>query len=96
MPETKESPFCFKAFRCGCVHLQVKLTGHLIIRSCKQFASSFNIIACHSAVLVFYHNKTVCGRQNEYMYTFVLAYGIDKFLLFDDLVAVMGDGDYMS
>ena len=32
LPETIESPFCFsatKAFRCGCVYLQLKLsTGH--------------------------------------------------------------------
>ena len=32
LPETRESPFCFsaaKAFRCGCVYLQLKLlTGH--------------------------------------------------------------------
>ena len=35
LPETSESPFCFsaaKTFRCGCVHLQLKLlTGQHII-----------------------------------------------------------------
>ena len=34
------------------------------------------------------HSKTVYGK-NEYLYTSALAYGTDKFLSCDDLVAVI-------
>ena len=58
LPETRESPFCFsaaKAFRCGCVYLQLKLlTGHHGIAVNNLLSSSFNIMACHLPVLVQY------------------------------------------
>ena len=38
-----------------------------------------------------FHRETTCGK-NEYLYISVLAYGTEKFLSCDDLVAVMGAG----
>ena len=55
-PETTESSVCFsvaKTFRCGCVHLQLRLlTGHHSIAANNLQYSLFNIKACHLPVSV--------------------------------------------
>ena len=56
-PEATESSFCFsaaKTFRCVCVHLQLRLTGHHSIAANNLQYNSFNIMACHLPLLVQY------------------------------------------
>ena len=56
--EKRESPFCFstaKAFRCGCVHLQLKLTGRCIIAA--------NNLLVH---LILWHVTWQCWYSTHY------------------------------
>ena len=66
-PETTESPFCFstaKIFRCGCVHLQLKLlTGHHSTATNNLQYSSCNIMAPLTSV------GTVLTKSGQHCYS---------------------------
>ena len=74
-PETTESPFCFsaaKTFRCGSVHLQLRLlTGHHSIAANNLQYSSFNIMVCHLPVLVQY-SLQVASTAIAFSYSFLI------------------------
>ena len=74
-PETTESPFCFsaaKTFRCGCVHLQLRLlTGHHSIVANNLQYSSFNITARHLPVLVQY-SLQMASTAITFSYSFII------------------------
>ena len=44
---------------------------------------------------ILFHREVVCGK-NEYLYTYVLAYGTKTFISCDDLIVVVGAGGGIS